>query len=78
MMESKAYYADRQIFNSSLISRGSKLVYHTLVRPVVTYGSESWTFTMEEETELSVFEGKILRKIYAPVKENKIWIIRGK
>ena len=33
-----------------------------LVRPVVTYGSESWTLNMEEERALAVFERKILRK----------------
>jgi hypothetical protein len=69
MMGNKAYYANRQLFNSSLISRSSKLqIYRTLVRPVVTYGSESWTLTMEEERVLAVFERKILRKIYGPVK----------
>jgi uncharacterized protein HemX len=47
MMGSQAYYANRQMVNSSLISRNSKLqIYHTLVCPVVTYGSESWTLTM--------------------------------
>ena len=63
MMGNKAYYANRQLFNSRLISRSSKLqTYHTLVRPVVTYGSESWTLTMEEERALAVFEWKILQK----------------
>ena len=42
MMGNKVYYANRQLFNSSLISRNSKLqIYRTLVHPVVTYGSES-------------------------------------
>ena len=77
MMVNKAYYANRQLFNSSLTSRNSKLqIYHTLVRPVVTYGSESWTLIMEEERALAVFEGNILRKIYGPVKENELWRIR--
>ena len=43
---------------------------------VVTYGSESWTLTMEEERTLAVFERKILQKIYGPVKENELWRIR--
>ena len=74
MMDNKAYYANRQLFNSSLISRNKKLqIYRTLVRPVVTYGSESWTLTMEEERALVVFERKILRKMYGPLKENKLW-----
>jgi len=77
MTGNKAYYANRQLVNSSLISRNSKLqIYCTLVRPVVTYGSESWTLTMEEERALTVFERKILRKIYGPVKENELWRIR--
>jgi hypothetical protein len=76
-MGNKAYYANRQLVNSSLISRNNKLqIYRTLVCPVVTYGSESWTLTMEEERALVVFERKILRKIYGPVKENKLWRIQ--
>ena len=76
-MGNKAYYANRQLFSNSLISRSRKLqVYHTLVRPVVTYGSESWTLAVEEEKALAVFERKILWKIYGPVKGNEIWIIR--
>jgi len=55
-MGNKAYYENRQLVNSSLISRNSQLqIYRTLVRPGVTYGSESWTLTMEEERALAVF-----------------------
>ena len=43
---------------------------------VVTYVSESWTLTMEEERALAIFERKILRKIYGPVKENELWRTR--
>jgi hypothetical protein len=75
-MGNKAYYANRQIFDSSLTSRSSKLqVYHTLVHPVVTYGSETWTLTMNEERALAGFERKILWKIYGPVRENELWRI---
>ena len=77
MMGNKAFYANRQLVNSSLVSRSSKLqIYRTEVRPVVTYGSESWTITMEEEKSLAVFERKTLRRIYGPVKENELWRIR--
>jgi hypothetical protein len=31
---------------------------------------------MEQERVLAVFERKILRKIYGPVKENELWRIR--
>jgi hypothetical protein len=77
MMGNTVYYAKRQLVNSNLISRNSQLqIYRTLVRPVVTCGSESWTLTVEEERALAVFERKILRKIYGPVKENELWRIR--
>jgi len=76
-MGNKAYYANRQWFNSIPISRNSKLqIYRTLVHPLVTYRSESWTLTMEEERALAVFGRKVLRKIYGPVKENELWRIR--
>ena len=51
-------------------------IYRTLVCPVVTYGSESWTLTKEEERALAVFERKFLRKIYGPVRESELWRIR--
>jgi hypothetical protein len=43
---------------------------------VVTYGSVSWTLTVEEEKILAIFERKILRKIYGPVEENELWRVR--
>ena len=77
MMGNKAYYSNRELFSSSLISRNSKLqIYRTLVRPVFTFVSESWTLTMEEERALAVFERKIFLKIYGPVKENELWRTR--
>jgi hypothetical protein len=51
--------------------------YHRYTtRPVVTYGSESWTLTVEVERTLAIFERKILRKIYGPVKDNELWRVR--
>ena len=58
-MGNKAYFANRQLVNSSLISRNSKLqIYCTLVRPVVTYGSESWTLSMERKEHWQYLKGK--------------------
>jgi len=53
---------------SKIISRRSKLqIYKTLIRPVVTYGAETWTLTATEENALRRFEREVLRKIYGPV-----------
>jgi len=47
-----------------------------LIRPVVTYGAETWTMTKKEEQALNVFERKIFRRIYGPKYEDGEWKIR--
>jgi len=52
------------MLKSKIISIRSKLqIYETLIRPVVTYGAETWTLTAVEENVLRRFERKVLRKI---------------
>jgi hypothetical protein len=51
--------------------------YKTLIRPVVTYGSETWSLTKSDENFLRIFERKILRRIYESVQEGDIWKIRN-
>ena len=46
----------------------TKNIYTTLIRPAVTYGCEAWTLTSRNEQQLRIFEGKMLRKIFGPVK----------
>jgi len=52
-------------------------MYKTLIRPVVKFGSETWTLTKSDENMLRIFERKILRKIYGPIQEGDIWRIRN-
>jgi hypothetical protein len=40
-----------------------------LIRPTVTYGAETLAATESELQKLLMFELKILRKIYGPVKD---------
>lgn len=37
------------------------------------YGCESWTLVKKEEQRLRVFERKVLRRIFGPVKEGGEW-----
>jgi hypothetical protein len=48
-----------------------------MIRPVVTYSSETWTLTAKDENDLRIFERSILRKIFGPVNINNIWRIRN-
>jgi hypothetical protein len=58
------YYGLRNIFQSRLLNKGTKCkIYKTLIRPVVLYGSESWTLTKADEEKLRTFEIRILRSI---------------
>jgi hypothetical protein len=48
-------------------------IYKRMIRPVVTYSSETWTLTAKEENNLRIFERQILRKIFGPVNIDNIW-----
>jgi len=52
-------------------------VYKTMMRPVVTYSSETWTLTTKDENNLRILERQILRKIFGPVNIDNIWRIRN-
>jgi hypothetical protein len=66
----KCYYGLRKHLGSRNISLGTKgLIYKTLIRPVVTYGAECWVLTKKDELQLAVFERKVLRKIFGPIRE---------
>jgi hypothetical protein len=65
-------------FKSKLVSRKSKLkLYWSVIRPIVIYGCETWVLKESVIQRLSVFERKIIRKIFGPTKEyNGIWRIK--
>jgi hypothetical protein len=59
---------------SRIKSRNTKtLLYKTLIRPVLTYGAETWVLSKQDEHCLNIFEHKILRKIYGPVMDGGRW-----
>ena len=61
----KAYYANQKFFKSRLVTKSSKLkLYRTVIRPIVTYASETWVLKENIIQKLLVFERKILRGAY--------------
>jgi len=63
-------YSCGALMKSRALSRSSKpKIYTTLIRPVVTYGCETWTLTSQNEQQLRILERKILRKMFGPVQD---------
>lgn len=74
----KAYFANIRLLKSRLLSKTTKLrIYKTLIRPVATYGSETWNLTVNDANRLRVFERKIVRRIFGPLCEHGEWRIRN-
>jgi hypothetical protein len=48
-------------------------IYKTIIKLVVTYGSEVWTITDRIASILMTWERKILRKIYGHKCESGVW-----
>jgi hypothetical protein len=72
----KTYYANLKFFKSRLVTKYSKLkLYRTVIRPIVTYASETWVLKKTVIQKLLVFERKILRRIFGLTKENQIWTV---
>lgn len=73
----RSYFSLIRVFRTCNLSRNLKIkVFKTIVKPVVTYGSETWTLAKADEELLRRWERKILRKIYGAVCENGEWRIR--
>jgi hypothetical protein len=74
----KAFYANKTLFKSNLVSRKSKLkLYWSVIRQIVVYGCETWVLKESIIQRLSEFERRILRKIFGPAEENSgIWRIK--
>jgi len=56
------------------VSRKSKLkLCWSVIRPIVVYGCGTWVLKESIVQRLSVFERKILRKIFGPTKEDMVF-----
>lgn len=71
------YFGLQKHMKSRHLTRRTKvLLYKTLIRPVLMYGSECWTISKGDERALESFERKVLRRIFGPVCDNGEWRIR--
>lgn len=71
---SRCCSAMQRLLRFRSLSRNAKLtIYKAIIRPVVTYGSETWVISAKHEKALGVWERKILRRIYGPVCEEGVW-----
>jgi hypothetical protein len=44
-------------------------VYKTIILPSVLYGYKTWLLTLREESNLRVFENRVLRRIFGPKRD---------
>jgi hypothetical protein len=52
----RVYHANKKLLTNKLLSKNSKMSVHkTIIRPVVTYGSETWMMNNKHEEKLKVF-----------------------
>ena len=63
------YHSVQNLLSSGLLSKNLKMIYRTIILPVVLYGCETWSFTLREECRLWVFENRMLRKVFWPKRD---------
>jgi hypothetical protein len=72
VLGTKAYYANLKFLKSKLVTKNSKLkLYRSVIRPVVTYASETWVLKESSIQKLLVYERKVRN-----LKGNQLWRIK--
>ena len=52
----RAYHANKKLLTNKLLSKHSKMkLCKTVIRPVITYGSETWVMNLIHEEKLTIF-----------------------
>jgi hypothetical protein len=74
----RACHVHKKLFTSKLIPRNVQLqLYNTLIRPTVTYASETWVLQENMVNKSMIFERKITRKIFGPTRtDDGYWRIK--
>jgi len=56
----KTYHGLLRHLKSDITRKTKSQIYKTLIKPVLTYESETWTLSKNDERLLAIFERKIL------------------
>ena len=68
--ENACYHSVQNLLSSSLQSKNIKIkIYKTIILPVVLYGCETWLLTFSKEHMLRMFENRVLRRIFGPMRD---------
>ena len=61
------YHSVQNLLSSRLLSKYLKIkIYRNIILPIVLYGCETWSLTLQEERKLRVFENMMLRRMFGP------------
>jgi len=64
------YQSVQNLLFYSLVPKNIKIkIYRTIMLPVVLYGCETWSLTLRGEKRLRVFENRMLRRIFGPMRD---------
>jgi hypothetical protein len=64
------YHSDQSLLSSRLLSRNLKVkIYKRMILPAVLYGCQTSSLTLREEHRLTVFEKRVLRRIFGPKRD---------
>jgi hypothetical protein len=66
----RSLFAYKKLLTNKNLNSAIKLqIYEFIIRPAVTYGCETWTMSVTEQSRLLVFERRFLRKMYRPAQD---------
>ncbi|XP_076038989.1 uncharacterized protein LOC143024105 [Oratosquilla oratoria] len=73
----KAFHGLRSLFKSYILFRKTKTrLYYTIIRPVLTFGAETWSLNQRTETNLLRFENNTFISICGPIYDGELNIWR--
>ena len=73
MANKTSFWLKKQLNSPNLKRQTKCTLYKTLVTPILTYGNKCWPLSKKDGKMLRIFERRILRMLYSPIKYNGKW-----